>query len=471
MPIALRSITALIFTLFVASPATLAQTASDTTRSSWLDRISLDLSGATWYEPTGAYVESSAPEAIATRRWGETERRWNWQLWEGMVSDNPLIHVGTSMTFGVTARPIDGLRVRGELVGEIRGFSYGATDVANTLVVPRFVVAIDTSTEFAGDTLGFRATFGYMADVRVDEGLMLYNIDAQGLRAEARWRWLRLGYTKVADLFAAIGLGIQDYDQLWAGVGELPLADGVTAGATAGLISMPSAGERIEYPANSPRQRLIDSAEMGDFASTISACIEAGRDAALYGQLALRTGTSEHLLSRAAWVAGARAMLGGDDASITATAEYRYYGGLFNADRNNLDVDYRDPVRDLYANTIGPSFYPLAHFDRPFSQWAVFTEYQDLKDVQGATLSAAGRLRIGHTWAIRAALDLNHVAAEGLEGFLYPFYTAGIAWEPSPRFTIGIAATNRAMNLDKSYPTLYLLQTPTALFTMRWSTL
>ncbi|HVK37493.1 MAG TPA: hypothetical protein VNA88_03090 [Candidatus Kapabacteria bacterium] len=460
---------AMLVAVLAAATAAHAQTSTDTSRSSWLDRISLDLSGATWYEPTGAFVEHSAPAAIASRRPGETLRRWAWELDETTVSDNPLIHVGVAVTFGVSARPIDGLLVRGELLGEIRGFSYGATNLSNALVVPRVALTIDTSTMLAGDTLGFVATFGHMADVRVDEGLMLYNIDVQGVRAAARWRSVRLGYTKVADLYAGIGLGVQDYDELWAGLAGVQLADEMTAGVSAGLISMPRAGERIRYAENSPRAQMMEVSAMGDFSATLSGRVATGSHA-IYGQLAMRDGTSEHILSRAAWVAGARSALGGDDASIDLNAEYRFYGGLFNAERHTLDVEYRDPERPLYGNTIGPSYYPLAHFDRPFSQWAVFTEYQDLKDVEGATLTAEARVRIGRTWALRGSLDLNHVAAEGLEGFLYAFYAAGIAWEPSPRFTVGMAATNRAMNLDKSYPTLYQMSMPTALLTMRWTT-
>jgi len=59
---------AMLVAVLAAATAAHAQTSTDTSRSSWLDRISLDLSGATWYEPTGAFVEHSAPAAIASRR-------------------------------------------------------------------------------------------------------------------------------------------------------------------------------------------------------------------------------------------------------------------------------------------------------------------------------------------------------------------------------------------------------------------
>ncbi|MBC8144619.1 MAG: hypothetical protein H7X80_03475, partial [bacterium] len=301
------------------------------------------------------------------------------------------------------------------------------------------------------------------------EGLMLYNIDAQGARLTINAKRFYLGYVKVADMYEAIGLGIQDYDELSLGIAKLPLSDVITLDASAGLFSIPKAGAVVRYPETSPRGELVRAADMLGIGATASARLSQGDAAAVYSQAALRAGRSEHLLSRAAYVVGAEGSFAQSDLSIDYKAEYRFYGGLFNAGLRNSDVYYRDPDGGYYGNTVGPALYPLTHYDRPFSQWAVFTEYQDLKDVQGATVRAVADWQFSTSFAIRGDVDLNYIIAENTDGYLYPFYTFGIGWVPSERFRIDVSATNRTMNLDKTYPTLYMLTAPNAMFTLRWS--
>jgi len=53
------------------------------------------------------------------------------------------------------------------------------------------------------------------------------------------------------------------------------------------------------------------------------------------------------------------------------------------------------------------------------------------------------------------------------EPFLYPFYNLGLGWSPVRGTTIALSHTNRAMNLDKHYPTLYLTEQGTIMVAVR----
>ena len=63
-------------------------------------------------------------------------------------------------------------------------------------------------------------------------------------------------------------------------------------------------------------------------------------------------------------------------------------------------------------------------------------------------------------------MDINALYAEGLAPFVYPFYTIGLGWQPDERTNIAVIMTNRGMNLDLHYPTLYLYKHPFFGYTM-----
>jgi hypothetical protein len=44
-----------------------------------------------------------------------------------------------------------------------------------------------------------------------------------------------------------------------------------------------------------------------------------------------------------------------------------------------------------------------------------------------------------------------------------------LGWEPVRGLSIIISKTNRAMNLDRSYPTYYLYSSPVTAMTVRWN--
>lgn len=167
---------------------------------------------------------------------------------------------------------------------------------------------------------------------------------------------------------------------------------------------------------------------------------------------------------------------------MSLQGEFRFYGGLFNANYRNDDVYYRDPgqntqygvgFRGYYAfgNTVGPALYRLSWYDRPFSQWATYTEYQGLMDVTAGTLRAVVWYDIGHDCEIGVTADIATIATASIgvvTAFTYAFVDLGLRWRPVAGFSIGASITNRGMNLNLNHPTLAQLTEPTLLFGSHW---
>jgi len=115
---------------------------------------------------------------------------------------------------------------------------------------------------------------------------------------------------------------------------------------------------------------------------------------------------------------------------------------MYNAAYYEPNKLYRDIVlknsNPEYANTIGRYHYPIKNAFNKFSQWAVYTEYQNL-DVLGI------ELRSEINKPIAKKMDLN-----------LKIETITIIREK-----INFAETgNKTMNLDKSYQTVYMVKIP-----------
>ncbi len=101
------------------------------------------------------------------------------------------------------------------------------------------------------------------------------------------------------------------------------------------------------------------------------------------------------------------------------------------------------------------------------SQWAVFTDYQRL-NVAGLTFYVDLTVPIYRGIFFKGLLDWNRIAAQGQEPFVYPFYCGGFGWQPFAGVSLLYSLTNRTMNLDRAYPTLYLYEFPTSEMRLSW---
>ncbi|HSG27341.1 MAG TPA: hypothetical protein VLA34_02585 [Candidatus Krumholzibacterium sp.] len=375
---------------------------------------------------------------------------WLLDLDEGTISDNPLLHGAMYGRFSVSAGK-DGVSLATEIIAEHRGASYGVYSSENTIVIPRFLAAIDTSfgDRFGGLRFGILA--GNLDDFVMGEGLTIYNIDVQGAAIYLGAGKARVTYTQIADLSAGIGLGIGDLYDLSLSVRDITLPLSLSLKAEAGYFSC-----YID--------RAVDD-ELPDRGLNLSASIEHDSSFRLYTPAGIRdAGEEVEQDSRSmAHLVGAGYRLERGRLSAGLVAERRYYGRYFNLGYKSGDSSFMYRTGD--GSTIGSHLYPLTSYLRPLSQWAVYTEYQG-RDVLSWIFRCDAKYRLVKGLDARMVLDLNHIDVSNEDSFVYPFYDAGIIWEPTEGFTFGLSHTNRGMNLDMHYPTLYLLEPGTFMITL-----
>ncbi len=248
-----------------------------------------------------------------------------------------------------------------------------------------------------------------------------------------------------------IGLNINDQRDYIVSLEDLPVSDHMTADARAGYFDYCKSGEYdLGLPANG---------------MNVSVGLQWKETARLYSQVGIRcTNDSSHGgIKRCASLIGCT--VGGSLKmfDLDLTAEYRYYGRYFNRDLKYTGDSFLYRGYDRYDvtyytwNTVGRYLYPLELFHRPFSQWAVYTDYQG-RDVQSLIFRADASCRLPGNCTVICNLDFNYVDVSNEDTFLYPFYDAGFGWAPVSGVSITLRHTNRAMNLDAHYPTLYLLR-------------
>jgi hypothetical protein len=133
---------------------------------------------------------------------------------------------------------------------------------------------------------------------------------------------------------------------------------------------------------------------------------------------------------------------------------------MFNYRLNSeTRVHYRNTRQGSFGNYIGDQFYPLKLYNRPFSQWAAFTEYHK-RFLNVLTWQCTLLYRLHEELFLITEFDLNTIWAEAEKTFTYPFFNFGFAGELSVNTYLIFSITNKTINLDKHYPTCYLLKYP-----------
>jgi hypothetical protein len=442
---------------------------SDSSHVSPFDFIHFEFSGAHYY--SGAISQDVAVPAYLQTKYRAPI----------VASDSPLHHGASYLAIRATATAFPGVRLRGELIGESRGISYGVDNTSNMIVFPRFTFTIDTSISVSGEKIGAYLMVGDTTDIRFDQGLMFYNMDAQGTLIRVSWKSLRFNVEHVGDALFGIGLQINDSQIYGLSLADLPVYGAWSTTIRAGLTQQID-GPSSPFDNASPRGRKYNSVAPSNFVYSLSANLHDGRGDETYVQGGLRDSKNgSDVVALGALLAGVHSTGSAGRFEWDGRMEYRFYGGLFNAGYYRDDILYRNTASSYigylsqkeslrgFGNTIGPFLYPLQNMERPFSQWAVFTEYQDLKDIMGLAFQLRGKYFFYDRFLLRAFLDFNYIKPEQTDGFLYPFYDIGLGWEPAHNISIVISTTNRGMNLDKSYPTYYLYKSLGGGVTLRWN--
>jgi hypothetical protein len=371
------------------------------------------------------------------------------------ISDNPLQHGASYFALKTRTDFKNKVSLFADLYAEHRGVSYGLFNQKNTVLYPVIrLEAKDTLTIFSKE-LRVKGRVGQFLDERMDEGLMIYNVDMQGMQLTGEFKNFNFQYTLYGDLNNGIGLNIDDLEAFSL---SRKFRDSLVVGAS-WVMAIP------------PYGLLKNNHTFNLFAGMP---IKKGR---VFLQIGYRPFDGWNFYSsntgnKLACVIGVQKSGSTKRLEYSIAGSLRYYGFAYNLDHWDPNFRYRDPASDvytMYANTVGKYLYPLRKFETEFSQWAVYTEYWGY-DVAAANLT--GNIKYQPVTKFGAFLDydLNYIYGDkadfysdrtfGTSSWLYPFFNAGIFYEPVENLQVKGAFANKAMNLDLHYPTHYLLRKP-----------
>lgn len=416
--------------------------------------VNAELMGRQHYYSVNALIHQ--PAMIKYRRQLSTQLPINFDT----ITDNPFRHGAMYIAAKSTVQFKNKIFLSADLYGEYRGFSYGTFDVKNNLVVfPVIALAGRDSFHIGHHIIFADGKVGQFLNERLDEGLMIYNLDVQGTQIRLRNKNTRFGFTIYGDLYNAIGLNIDDLKEF--SLEQLARNDSVRFGVSLTLAAPPYAPAKYHS--------YFSAFGSASFSKSIR----------IYSQLGFlpvykNTYFDQNFLTQIAFVVGVEKDIRGKRISLANRTELRYYGQNFNLLHSDPLFRYRDPASnkyEMYANTVGRFLYPLRKFDTPFSQWAVFTEYVGC-NVWALTSSGDVSYMFANNLSLRLDYDLNAIRAvidkiystdpgeSRLSFFVYPYFKTSFQYFLLKEANVAIFVTNKSMSLDLSYPTHYLNRNP-----------
>lgn len=363
------------------------------------------------------------------------------------INDNPLKHSAFFFDFGLKTK-LSGINLDLDIIGEHRGVSYGTFNTKEMIVFPKYNVSFDTSFSLFNQKILIGTNFGNVDNAGLYEGLTIYNLDIQSIDVYLQWKMLRLSYHQIGDMAFNIGLNIDDQFDYILSLEDIKISDDWISTFRVGYTYL----NKIIYY----KDPIKNNEGM-----SISANLRKDKFK-LYTQFSIKdlnySGVNN---SGNAFLAGINYKYADSTFESSICSEYRFYGSYFNQDFINTTVSYRNynNYGNSFDNTIGKILYPLYFYERPFSQWAVYTEYQNIS-VSGFILQINSKYRFYKDFKVLCFVDLNYIKPGNYSGIICPFYNIGLSWEPQKIYSFQLTATNRGMNLDKHYPTLYLYSSP-----------
>jgi hypothetical protein len=374
------------------------------------------------------------PSYTERNRWDDWPNGYPVTSTSHTVTDNPLLHGASYAKLTADVRPLDAVYLRVEAIAEHRGISYGVYEAGSLLFIPRITLSFDTSIRLGPERVAMRLSVGNFTNLKLQEGLTVYNIDAQGTDAEIQWRRLVLRAHNIGDLLYGIGLGINDLRTYMIELRDVPLVGPAQVDASLAF-----------QPVGDWDQEMLVTQALGVQVDSTRAYVSGSMRNDRRPSYAFLGGVTTAV--HTSWMDG------------SLRAEYRYYQKNYNSGFSSY-VNYRG---DNYSSHL----YPLELFHRPYSQWAVYTELGS--DVSSLNLLANVRVPVIYGIQLVGLVDLNTFWAGSYDAYLLPFFDVGLSWQPIEASFVTASVTNRVMNLDRNYPTISALKGVAGQITMRIS--
>lgn len=380
------------------------------------------------------------------------------------VTDEPFRHAAFYTLLSSKAELYDKYSIDLDLLFEHRGISYGIYSTDNIVAYPYYKFGLDDDINILNQKFEIKAEIGSFRNVKVHQGLKIYNIDFQGADASITWRNLKLQFIHIGDLGNGIGLGL---DELY----DYSLGYKVNTNFQLGFsFTKNYYSPTNKYDLFSINQLDLDTNFMGNFRyHNAGAWLEYNvrNSFNVYAQFDVRTAPFYNLQDNSGILLGFQKDIKGQNYSITFNSEFRYYGWTYNYGHRDTTVFFRkSPQREEfhYSNTVGDNLYPLMNFNNNFSQWAIYTDYQ-YQNIAGLEFRVSFDKQIYKRFYWLGNFESCTLFKEYSEKpFNYIFYDSHISYRVDNFFEIGYGISNKAMNLDKHYHTFYMRQTPVSDF-------
>ncbi len=365
------------------------------------------------------------PEQLP-RRINEPDVRDTWNLNSNQVTDNPFFHGSYFFKLGARFQFGKILKVTGAINAEQRGFSDGVFSKRTRNFYPYLNAVLS-------DTLGkFQYLFqmGDFRNFKLYEGLTFYNLETQSWIFKLKFGDFYFKHAGIADLLIGIGLGIDDVYDYSFGIEDFAINK--------------DSSFVINLKSGYSNNRGFTSRGFWNFSTSL----KYKDQFSFYAQVSTIDDNSNAFL-----VGFKTKNTFANKINLKSSIEYRGYDSNFNLLFSNV-VYYRDPnLGPSFTNSRNNVFIPLDYYERNFSQWALFTEYQNV-DINGLNIRTEVDYNFFKNLYFRFGLDLNWLISND-ETFLYPFYLTSIGIKPHEEIEISLQLTNKVMNFDKNFPTFY----------------
>ncbi len=379
------------------------------------------------------------------RRGDNNGLRSLWELNNSFATDNPLYHYPIEIHLQAETQYSHWLKLQVRGIVEHRGMSYGSYNQNNIAIYPLYQIHAQHSWKIKRDSLKLSYKQGHFINFSLGERLTIYNIDVHADILSLKYKKINLEITQISDLFQGIGLNTDD--AFHSNIKYLSRLKNYEWENGIGHVFNASSGLA---PYN---LKPFNSVE---FFSALH-----NKSFKIYSHFSYRYNTlnneGDHI-EKSAGIIGFSMKYKSPRVNIRIRNEYRHYGTVYNSWFINTNVYYRER-NSVYNNTVGPNLYPLMRYDRPFSQWAVFTEYQ-YSQINVVSFESQIDFKLNDWLSIWLNTDLTCLFPEKASNFLYPFFEGGFLFKVEDQYDLLIGISNKGMNLDKHYPTHYRFEYP-----------
>ncbi len=395
-----------------------------------------------------------------TNEFGQTQHKQN-----NMLTDAPLYHGAFYGLIKTKTSFKNKYSFLLDLMVEDRGISYGINDVNKFMVYPIYQFQLNEKIRIFSDSLKIAIAAGSFMNNRLHQGLKIYNIDTQGSDISLQWKNLSLQFHKVGDLSYGVGLALEELTD-YSLVYNLKFTDNkwLKFGANYNVNEYSWNYSNIKYDFfnNDPYNCY---GVFGEYHAT--------KHTKYYFQYEVRDTKNANYFERSGFVLGSKHEMKKSKVTAMLNAEFRYYGWLYNFRHKEDSVFYRakngNSIVVNRPNTVGDYLYPLTNFDNPYSQWAVYTDYQ-YQNIAGAEIRADVNWEFIKHWNAKINFEscsfIKEFETFGSNLFNYYFYTFSLVYQPAKEIAISLNLSNKMMNLDRYYQTFYMANEPKFGFTI-----